>query len=1250
MNNTIDDIKQLPDLFKRKEELEDQIKKLDEQKVALNEEMEAEKTKAEETLGTFDATIEAYKKASMEWWKQFYKENSVEIVQTSILSLITKQTKDQQELDESLKIVSDEFTLNVDIAKKAFEDNKTLQQEFAQSAGAIAQKAMCYDVCLFIDRSNFTIKKFNDNRDWGLHLCPNGISISIFKYLFMLTNPFGYMDLKKAVMSLPSLYGKLLDSKKRLQEIIRQNNIKDVNNPVGELNRRLNSAKDTITRKSKELETTKQQVLDLQKLMALVGGGPEAFMQQWFGHQSFLSKQKERYVEDMRNSLSKLSDYSSMKLVYDELIENVFDFKDADTYVEKERKQLEASFTTTIDTLIRESEKAESKRVFTFDDLENTRKGIKDLRDNYENILIKMTMDDPVSTFFYQSNGWINKEDEKGHNIAVERIKERASQRKALKHLPVLEYLNLGGVQEPFLSEIDWQTGIDKAVNLIVKPLHEDAGKPDAKLWAASNLITTILLSMPIRKVHFTFIDFRTNGIYAKLFNRINRDRNLYSVVHDTNQLSEVKKLYLERTQNVEEITEVIIWTDCINEDSIRIKDELSGLFKNGAQYGYYTIAVPLDDTAVSERAKQQSEQILVDYNFKEVYISGEDFNSGRGNFINTLEEYVHTGADTSRASSIVQASMKDGSVFEQKPLLIGEEGIKVPIGYDENNHQEAFYEFNVNSDYPHTFLLGGSGSGKSFLLQNLLLNSMLKYRASDLEFYLMDFKMGAAEFKVYQNMPHVSHLLIDDADHQAVFEILDELNRKMAERGRQIGSDKNIADYNERHPNDRLPYIVLVVDECHKLFESDAADRKMQESINRVITSIVKEGRSQGVTFVFATQTFAGMEIPVEIKNEARNKYLMRVTTNEDAEKLLNGGSIRNNSLSQGYSYHDATKTFVHIYDYRDFYNKAKETILKNNQRPNGRNNFIFSGKDEYCLPAIGSQKERYPSAYVGKSVSVKRNDIVIPLRKESGSNILITGVNEELQSERVFFNAALSLAKQTYANGKKVRMSIFDNPGDEDDRFDKREWLYEELTLDDRISIFRSKKERINEIMRLGNIAREGNSENDVHVLMILAEEKMKRILREELPLDVIDSSTEVDMSSSEKDIFGRPTGKQKTHSTSVRKSGTTVQDELLYLLKEGGESHIHVIMQVNQPSNILEDPNLIHRNDIRQWFSNIIMLKCSQDIQMRLPGDNIRLDRLSDKSDMLRAIYLNEDGDTRMFTPYVMPRESYKNQQEY
>ena len=109
---------------------------------------------------------------------------------------------------------------------------------------------------------------------------------------------------------------------------------------------------------------------------------------------------------------------------------------------------------------------------------------------------------------------------------------------------------------------------------------------------------------------------------------------------------------------------------------------------------------------------------------------------------------------------------------------------------------------------------------------------------------------------------------------------------------------------------------------------------------------------------------------------------------------------------------------------------------------------------------------------------------------------------------------------------------------------------------------------------------------------------------------------------------------------NSSSGRRTGITMQEELLYLLKDGGESHVHIIMQVNQPGNILQDTNMVHRNDIRQWFSNIVMLKCSQEIQMKLPGDDIRLDRLSDRNDMLRAIYLNEDGDAKMFTPYLIP----------
>lgn len=1253
----INDIKRLPNLYIQKKELENQIENLEKISASLKSEADQARGNASAKLNKFEKIVSTFQQESRNWWVEFFNRNSPEKMEQNIQTLKSKIAHEQDRIEKSKKYDNSEFKNDIETLESETAQISTLRNGFASKAGFIARKAMLYDVCLYVDKTDWTLKKFNNAHDWGLHLCPNGISSSLFKIWFMISNPFGYSDINKAVEDFPEMYENFLSAQQKLQRILQKYEIKNVNDPASELKTLLEQAQSEARAGNYNIGLFQKQIDDIHPIESLVKGGLTSFLNMKYDDVQLLKGYKEEYQREITKRLSRQPEYQEMKYLCDDIVVEVFDYKNTETFAASRRNRFKQAVEDAPKEFLQKREQTERELEENRKKYNQLREHIKQLQDNYKSILTEMTMQDPASTFFYQADGWINKENEKGRNLAVEVVENAAENRTRLEYIPTFEYLNLGGTEKPFISDAEWQTGVDRAVNLFVKPLNEDKSKPDANLWAASNLLTSILLSMPIRKVHFTFIDFNAScNLQSKLFNRFNKYRNIYTVVRDMNGLSEVKKTFFERTDTREDITEVIVWTNFYSDDVMRIKDELIGVLDNGADHGYYTIAVSMDNSSCSDRAKEQANQLYKDKKFRDVYAPGEDFNSNRSAFVTAVEEYVSRKADTSHAASVVQENMADGSLFNRRPSEIDEQGIYVPIGIDENSHQEAFYEFNVNSDFPHTFLLGGSGSGKSYLLQNILLNAMLKYKAEDLEFYLMDFKMGAAEFRFYENMPHVSHLLIDDADHQAVYEILDELNKKMAERGRKIGSYKNIVEYNEQHPNDRLPYIVLVVDECHKLFESETADRKMQEAINHVITSIVKEGRSQGVTFIFATQTFAGMEIPSEIKNEARNKYLMRVTTSEDADKLFNGGSVRNSSLSQGYAYHDARKQFIHIYNYVEFKDKAKETILKNNIRPDNRNNFVFSGKDEYHLPPIGSLKERYPIAYIGKSVSVNRNDMMIPLRKESGSNILITGVNDELQSERVFFNAALSLAIQSYANGKRARISVFDNPGDEDDRFDLREEVFNQLEANSNVRIFRSKKDRLREIARLGDVARQENPDNEVNILLILAEEKMKRLLSEELPMDElpVDSQSEViETSVSEQDSlrakFGLPVSssvrvssapKPTMNSSSGRRTGTTMQEELLYLLKDGGESHVHIIMQVNQPGNILQDTNMVHRNDIRQWFSNIVMLKCSQEIQMKLPGDDIRLDRLSDRNDMLRAIYLNEDGDAKMFTPYLIP----------
>ena len=591
---------------------------------------------------------------------------------------------------------------------------------------------------------------------------------------------------------------------------------------------------------------------------------------------------------------------------------------------------------------------------------------------------------------------------------------------------------------------------------------------------------------------------------------------------------------------------------------------------------------------------------------------------------------------------------MRYGSIFQETPFDVPDDGIKVPIGINSKGVEEN-YVFNVKNNIPHTFLIGGSGSGKSYLIQNVLLNAMLKYKAEDLEFYLMDFKMGGGEFRFYEGMPHVSHLLVDDADHQAVYEILSELKRKMGERGRKIEGNKDISTYNSLHPNDKLPYIILVVDECHKLFEADSADSKMQEEINKVITYIVKEGRSQGVTFFFATQTFMGMKIPDEIKNLASNRYLMRVAVDSDASKLINDGDKRNSQLSQGFAYHDATREFIHIYDYKPYAEQAKKAIIAHNQRPAGRNNFVFSGKDMYRLADAHPVSKPYPVAFVGKSVSVGRQDVTIELRKKEGDNILIAGINEHLQAERVFWNAAVSLAQQKLTDHRVTHITLIDNFGDEDENYEARYpylQMLRQITQGNIQIASELKSEREEAIARIGQIVRQENPEGENHLLFILGQECMKRIMTKSLPSQAT-APPPTDAPVIGTNRFGLPDMSQFVKNQQVQHAPASnvhdmegsIKDELQYIMRNGPFCHVHVVMQVNQPSNIFES---VIRAEISEFFNHVIVLNCPNEEGRLLPSalSDVSIDRLNTSEEMLRAYYYNDHKNQyQMITPYML-----------
>ena len=133
---------------------------------------------------------------------------------------------------------------------------------------------------------------------------------------------------------------------------------------------------------------------------------------------------------------------------------------------------------------------------------------------------------------------------------------------------------------------------------------------------------------MPIRKVHFTFIDFATNGVFSKLLSRLNnKHKNLYTLINETSLLSVLKRQYNEHTLEVgtdylvqfhlreQEIRypyDVVVWVDCYGPHASSVRDELYAIMQYGARYGFYMIAVPLDEQMPSgQRQIDETNQIL---------------------------------------------------------------------------------------------------------------------------------------------------------------------------------------------------------------------------------------------------------------------------------------------------------------------------------------------------------------------------------------------------------------------------------------------------------------------------------------------------------------------------------------------------------------------------------------------------------------------------------------------------------------
>jgi len=200
-------------------------------------------------------------------------------------------------------------------------------------------------------------------------------------------------------------------------------------------------------------------------------------------------------------------------------------------------------------------------------------------------------------------------------------------------------------------------------------------------------------------------------------------------------------------------------------------------------------------------------------------------------------------------------------------------------------------------AEMPHLLVGGTTGSGKTICLNSIILSFLYRNSPEEMKLVLVDPKR--VEFPVYSSLPHLLCPVIYDAQQTLV--ALKWLVGEMERRFTVLAgaNSRDIHSYNskmEKKGEDKLPYIVLIIDEL-----ADLMSVKGKE-IESYVVRLAQMSRATGIHLILATQRPSVEVITGLIKANITTRIALKVGSLIDsrtildssgAEKLLGKGDM---------------------------------------------------------------------------------------------------------------------------------------------------------------------------------------------------------------------------------------------------------------------------------------------------------------------------------------------------------------------
>ena len=280
------------------------------------------------------------------------------------------------------------------------------------------------------------------------------------------------------------------------------------------------------------------------------------------------------------------------------------------------------------------------------------------------------------------------------------------------------------------------------------------------------------------------------------------------------------------------------------------------------------------------------------------------------------------------------KVTVKLRELFQSTDWETAKEHAKIPLALGKDVYGKTIIA--DLAQMPHLLVAGTTGSGKSVCINALIASMLFRFTPEEMRLVIIDPKM--VEMQAYQSLPHLVFPIVTDPKKVllALRWLIDEMERRyrmfarvgvrnivgfngrpkkktQKELDAEAGESSASADLarrsakadatpikvpreNEEQVPDRIPYVVVIVDELADLMQTAPAD------VENAIARITQMARAAGMHVIVATQTpradvITGVikaNIPSRIAFQVASKIDSRVILDENgADRLLGQGDM---------------------------------------------------------------------------------------------------------------------------------------------------------------------------------------------------------------------------------------------------------------------------------------------------------------------------------------------------------------------